>query len=151
MNLKLSKPGTRKRTYIFQLHILRMIKIALNLLWQPPRPIAQHITMLAHGFTSRKCESLGQTCATIGFVLLPRGSPSVASWASLCCLVGLVGGFWKIIVVACANQMFISEKFTANSPNSACTEGFLLVLYRITFMFQDLLSWPTCLDLPRLA
>ena len=114
MNLNLSKPGTCKRTYIFQLHILRMIKIALNLWWQPPRPIAQHITMLAHGFTSRKCESLGQTCATMGFVLLPRGSPSVASWASLCCLVGLVGGFWKIIVVACANRMFISEKFTAN-------------------------------------
>ena len=37
------------------------------------------------------------------------------------------------------------------SPNSACTEGFLLVLYRITFVFQDLLSRPTCLDLPRLA
>ena len=29
--------------------------------------------------------------------------------------------------------------------------GFLLVFYRITFVDQDFPSWPTCLDLPRLA
>ena len=29
--------------------------------------------------------------------------------------------------------------------------GFLLALYRITFVDQDLPSWPACLDLPRLA
>ena len=41
---------------------------------------------------------------------------------------------------------------TIDSPNKAlAAEGFLLVLYRIAFVHQDLLSWPTCLDLPRLA
>ena len=38
------------------------------------------------------------------------------------------------------------------SPNKAlAAEGFLLTFYRIAFVDQDLLSWPTCLDLPRLA
>ena len=37
------------------------------------------------------------------------------------------------------------------SPNKRSEEGFLLALYRITFVDQDLLSWLTCLDLPRLA
>ena len=40
-----------------------------------------------------------------------------------------------------------------HSPNKGGTTGvgFLLVLYRITFVDQDFLSPPTCLDLPRLA
>ena len=43
------------------------------------------------------------------------------------------------------------DDYDDNSPNIACDGGFLLILYRITFVDQDLLSWPTCLDLPRLA
>jgi len=39
-----------------------------------------------------------------------------------------------------------------HSPNKAsAAEGFLLGLYRIAFVNQDLPSSPTCLDLPRLA
>ena len=39
------------------------------------------------------------------------------------------------------------------SPNKGGTTGvgFLLALYRITFVHQDFPSPPTCLDLPRLA
>ena len=40
-----------------------------------------------------------------------------------------------------------------DSPNKGGTTGvgFLLPFYRITFVDQDFPSWPTCLDLPRLA
>ena len=37
------------------------------------------------------------------------------------------------------------------SPNFACEWGSYLVSNRTTFVDQDLLSWPTCLDLPGLA
>ena len=46
---------------------------------------------------------------------------------------------------------FQSRCFPDGSPNSACTKGFLLLVYRLKYGFQDLPSRPGCLDLPRLA
>jgi hypothetical protein len=52
---------------------------------------------------------------------------------------------WFFIVFSGCSWLF-------HSPNKAsAAEGFLLGLYRIAFVNQDLPSSPTCLDLPRLA
>ena len=45
-------------------------------------------------------------------------------------------------------QSFSCAGVLTYSPNIACEMGFLLILLVISFEFQDLLSWPTCIDLP---